>query len=197
MTTPNTHIADLTAALRDADEEWETAAEWGRHLAEVLPTGARLLVAGNGGSAAQAQHLTAEIVGRYARERRPLSAISLHADTSTITAIVNDFGADELFARQVQAHGRSGDVCLFMSTSGRSANLVRAAERARVVGLTVWTMTGPRPNPLTELADRAMCIRAASTATVQEIHLVALHLMCEHLDDSLDRAVELSQGGVR
>jgi D-sedoheptulose 7-phosphate isomerase len=165
------------------------AAGWGRQLAEVLSAGGRLLVAGNGGSAAQAQHLSAEIVGRYARDRRPFSALSLHTDTSAVTAIVNDYGAEEMFARQIQAHGRPGDVCLLLSTSGSSANLLRAAERARSCGVTVWAMTGRSPNSLATLAEEAMCFDTQSPATVQELHLVALHLICEELDDALDAAV--------
>jgi D-sedoheptulose 7-phosphate isomerase len=192
MTTAGAHVARLIATLRNADHEWQRADRWGRQLADRLPAGARLLVAGNGGSAAQAQHLSAELVGRYDRDRRPFSAISLHTDTSAVTAIVNDYGAQEMFARQVQAHGRTGDICLLMSTSGRSPNLVRAAERALECGLTVWTMTGRAPNPLAALADEAMCIDAANTAAVQEMHLVALHVMCEELDASLDR-VALTQ----
>ncbi|SFC69476.1 D-sedoheptulose-7-phosphate isomerase [Streptomyces aidingensis] len=156
--------------------------EWGRHLAAVLPVGGRLLAAGNGGSAAQAQHLTAELVGRYRTERPAYSAIALHAETSSLTAIGNDYGYDEVFSRQVEAHGRPGDILVVLSTSGRSPNLVRAANTGRAAGLRVWAMTGPRPNPLAAEADEALAIDAPSTATVQEAHLVALHLMCESFD---------------
>ncbi|GAA0224391.1 D-sedoheptulose-7-phosphate isomerase [Cryptosporangium japonicum] len=158
---------------------------WGATLADRLPTGSRLLAAGNGGSAAQAQHLTAELVGRYQEERPAYSAISLHAETSSLTAIGNDYGFDELFARQVAAHGRPGDVLVTMSTSGTSRNLLRAAEVARDLGVTVWAMTGPRPNPLAAAADAALCVEADRTATVQEAHLVALHLICAAFDASL------------
>nr|WP_250847495.1 SIS domain-containing protein [Streptomyces hygroscopicus] len=160
----------------------EQVAQWGRHLAATLPVGGRLLAAGNGGSAAQAQHLTAELVGRYQRERPAYSAIALHADTSSLTAIGNDYGFEELYARQVAAHGRPGDVLLLMSTSGRSPNLLAAADTGRAAGLRVWAMTGPRPNPLAFRADEALCIGSGSTATVQESHLVALHLLCETFD---------------
>jgi D-sedoheptulose 7-phosphate isomerase len=171
--------------LRSCDEQWRRADKWGRQLAQRLPTGGRLLVAGNGGSAAQAQHLSAEIVGRYCRERRPFSAISLHADTSALTAIANDYGVEELFARQVQAHAAPGAVLLLLSTSGRSVNLLRAAERAHDSELTVWALTGPAPNPLAELAHEALCIDAPTTAAVQELHLTALHLICEAMDECL------------
>jgi D-sedoheptulose 7-phosphate isomerase len=179
------HVAKLAAALQRSGAHWHTAERWGRRLAEILPGGGRLLVAGNGGSAAQAQHLTAELVGRYCLDRDPFSAIALHAETSAVTAILNDYGAEELFARQVRAHGRPGDVCLLMSTSGRSSNIVAAAHAARDRGLAVWAMTGAAPNPLAEFADDALCVNALDTATVQEIHLVALHLVCEEFDAAL------------
>ncbi|MFJ8898332.1 SIS domain-containing protein [Streptomyces sp. NPDC102370] len=157
-------------------------ADWGGRLATVLSGGGRLLAAGNGGSAAQAQHLTAELVGRYRRERRAYSALALHAETSSVTAIGNDYGFDHVYARQVDAHGRPGDVLMLLSTSGRSANLVAAAVAARRAGLEVWALTGPGPNPLMEAADEALCVTAASSATVQETHLVAVHLLCECFD---------------
>ncbi|MEU4685502.1 D-sedoheptulose-7-phosphate isomerase [Streptomyces xinghaiensis] len=175
-------LQDALGRLRDRELGLITA--WGEHLAAVLPVGGRLLAAGNGGSAAQAQHLTAELVGRFQRERPAYSAIALHAETSTVTAIGNDYGFDELYARQVAAHGRPGDVLVLMSTSGRSPNLLAAADTARAAELRVWAMTGPRPNPLAARADEALCVDADSTATVQEAHLVALHLLCAAFDSA-------------
>ena len=182
--TGHDHVASLTAALRDVTEHVETLDRWGRLLADVLcgEQRGRLLAAGNGGSAAQAQHLTAELVGRYRADRAPFSAICLTAETSSLTAIANDYPADELFARQVEAHGRAGDVLVLLSTSGRSPNAVAAARRARECGITVLAMTGPAPNPLEAEADEAVCIDSAWTATVQECHLVALHLLCAAFD---------------
>ena len=174
------HLAALLTALPTVDTD--QLDEWGRRLADVLVGGGRLLVAGNGGSAAQAQHLTAELVGRYRDDRPALSAIALHAETSALTAIANDYGYDHAFARQVQAHGRPGDVFLAMSTSGASANVVAAIEAARAGGLTTWAMTGRRPNRVSELSDDALCVDAPATATVQEVHQVALHLMCAAVD---------------
>lgn len=164
-------------------------AHWGGRLAAVLPAGGRLLAAGNGGSAAQAQHLTAELVGRYREERPPYSAIALHAETSSVTAIGNDYGFEHVFARQVAAHGRDGDVLVLLSTSGRSTNLLSAAMTARAAGVEVWALTGASPNPLAEAADEALCIDAATTATVQEAHLVAVHLLCESFDAALGAAL--------
>lgn len=195
------HVTRLTQALQRNDRCWDTAYRWGEVLSYVLPAGARLLVAGNGGSAAQAQHLTAELVGRYRAERRPFSALALHAETSSVTAITNDYGADHVFARQVQAHGRPGDVCLLMSTSGRSSNLLSAADQAAELGLLVWAMTGPLPNPLASRCDEVLDTEAPDTATIQELHLVALHIMCEALDERLGADAQVhvpaAQAGAR
>ncbi len=185
------HIAALRGALDAFEAESERLEQWGERLADALVGGARLLAAGNGGSAAEAQHLTAELVGRYVSERRPLSALCLHADTSSLTAICNDYGIDEGFARQVRAHGREGDVLVAISTSGRSANVLAAVQAARDLGLRTWALTGPGPNPLAELCDDALCVPGATPATVQELHLVAIHLLCT----AVDRRV--SAGAVR
>ena len=178
------HVAALSAALASLTGHLETLDGWGRLLACVLcgESRGRLLAAGNGGSAAQAQHLTAELVGRYRADRPPFSAICLTAETSSLTAIANDYAPDELFARQVEAHGRPGDVLVLLSTSGRSANIVAAARRAREHGITVLAMTGPAPNPLAAAAAEAVCIDSPWTATVQECHLIALHLVCAAFD---------------
>jgi D-sedoheptulose 7-phosphate isomerase len=179
------HLDQLVTAARSFDSCVGIADEWGTRLASVLDAGGRLLAAGNGGSAAQAQHLTAELVGRYRDDRAPFSAICLSAETSSLTAIANDYPPEELFARQVQAHGRPGDVLVLMSTSGTSPNIVAAAERGRDIGMQVWAFTGPRPNPLAEVAHEALCVEARFTATVQELHLVGLHILCAGLDREL------------
>lgn len=179
------------SALDRFAQEVPTIERWGTHLASMLGSGARLLVAGNGGSAAEAQHLTAELVGRYCDERRPLSAIALHADTSSLTAIANDYGVEEVFRRQVLAHGRAGDVLLLLSISGRSPNVLRAAEVARHLDMTTWALTGPTPNPLSQAVDEAVAVDATSTATVQELHLVAAHLLCAAVDVALGASVRL------
>jgi len=179
------HVAELSNALAALQEDAALVQRWGRELGELLPAGGRLLVAGNGGSAAEAQHLTAELVGRYVDERQPLSALCLSAETSSLTAILNDYGAEEVFARQVQAHGRPADVLLLLSTSGRSPNVLRAAERGREIGLRVWALTGAQPNPLAALADEVLAVPTACTSTVQEVHLVAVHAVCAAVDAHL------------
>ncbi len=184
MTTPllsgKAHVEALLCALPLLDVDRLDA--WGRCLAGVLVGGGRLLVAGNGGSAAQAQHLTAELVGRYRDDRPALSALALHAETSSLTAIANDYGWDAGYARQVQAHGRPGDVLLGLSTSGRSGNVLAAMRAAREGGLTVWALTGPGPNPMADTADEQVVVAAPATATVQEVHQVAVHLLCAAVD---------------
>ncbi|MCS0603801.1 SIS domain-containing protein [Streptomyces sp. LP11] len=180
------HCDDLMKALETFRECGPLIEGWGAELARRLGRGARLLVAGNGGSAAQAQHLTAELVGRYRDDRPPFSAVALHADTSSTTAIANDYGVQEVFARQTAAHGRPGDVLMLLSTSGASANLLAAAERARELGMTVWALTGRAPNPLQLGADDALCVDAPVSATVQELHLVAVHMLCEAFDHAVE-----------
>ncbi len=179
------HLAALAAPLATLDADAGRVDGWGRHLATVLAGGGRLLTAGNGGSAAQAQHLSAELVGRYRDDRRPFSAIALCAESSTVTAIANDYGLDEVFARQVRGHGRPGDVLVAISTSGRSPNLVAAAVTARQIGVTVWGLTGPGPNPLLAACDDAVVVDAEATATIQEIHQVVVHLLCAAVECAL------------
>ncbi|MFP5346993.1 MAG: SIS domain-containing protein [Actinomycetes bacterium] len=186
------HLDELQEALASLRRSEALVQSWGRELAAVLSAGGRLLVAGNGGSAAEAQHLTAELVGRFAGERRPLSALCLSAETSSLTALLNDYGADEVFARQVEAHGRTGDVLVLLSTSGRSPNIVSAAERASLCGLEVWAMTGRAPNPLADLADSVLAVDAASCAAVQEAHLVAVHALCAAVDAHLPSVLDLN-----
>jgi len=179
------HVAALGAALAGLAADAARIDALGRRLAAVLAGGGRCLVAGNGGSAAHAQHLTAELVGRYRTERRPLAAVALHADTSTFTALVNDYPPVDVFARQVEAFGRPGDILLCLSSSGRSPNLLAAADAARGGGLAVWALTGPAPNPLADRADELVAVDAPYAATVQEIHQVVVHLLAAAVDDVL------------
>jgi glycosyltransferase involved in cell wall biosynthesis/phosphoheptose isomerase len=205
LLTGRDHLAALVSSLEALERDVDRIEGWGRRLARVLVGGGRLLAAGNGGSAAQAQHLTGELVGRYHDDRTPLSAIALHAETSSLTAIANDFGAGEAFARQVRAHGRPGDVLVVLTTSGRSRNVVAAVEAALDGGLTVWALTGAAPNPVTELAHDALCVDAETTATVQEVHQVAIHLLCAAVDaevrvsaaSSMERLEEVIRHGLR
>ncbi len=175
------HVDSHTETVDALRERLPTLVRWGQELADRLMAGHRLLVAGNGGSAAEAQHLTAEIVGRFDGERRPFSALSLHAESSSVTAIGNDYGFAEVFARQVRAHGRSGDVLLLFSTSGRSENLVQAADTATDLGMRAWALAGGGPSPLSQRCDEHIAL-PGTPAAVQEAHLLALHLLCRVFD---------------
>ncbi|MCW2914616.1 MAG: putative sugar isomerase [Actinomycetia bacterium] len=177
------HLSRLELALRRFKQQTAAVEDWGRRLATILESGGRLLACGNGGSAAQAQHLTAELVGRFQHERRPFSAFPLHADTSALTAILNDYGTDELFARQVWAHGRPGDVLICLSTSGSSRNVIAAAKIAAELGIETWALTGPGPNTLAGVCDEAVTVDAPFTATVQEVHLAVVHMLCTVVDE--------------
>jgi D-sedoheptulose 7-phosphate isomerase len=179
------HLDDLAAAARIAQSAAPVLAQWGQDLADIFAAGGKLLACGNGGSAAEAQHLTGELLGRFRDERRPLPAVALSADSSAVTAIANDYGIEELFARQVQAYGRPGDVLVAISTSGTSPNVIAAAKAGLDVGVTVWALTGPAPNPLAALSDSAIAVDAPTVATVQEIHLSLIHALCIALDKAL------------
>ncbi|SDS78002.1 phosphoheptose isomerase [Pseudarthrobacter equi] len=191
------HLDNVVPALESLRNQSGRLAAWGVELAQRMLRGQRLLAAGNGGSAAEAQHLTAELVGRFDGERVPFSAISLHAETSAMTAIANDYGYDDVFARQVRAHGRSGDVLVLLSTSGKSPNLLRAAETASRLNITTWALTGAGPNPLASVCDEAVMIDALN-ANAQEGHLIALHAVCRAFDLEVARhsPAILQQGGL-
>lgn len=180
MTHP--HLAALAAALAGLDTEVPRLEAWASRTAAVLVTGGRLLACGNGGSAEQAQHLTAELVGRYQDDRQAFAALPLHADLAALTAIGNDYGPGEIFARQVRAHGRPGDILICLSTSGASRNVIEAAKAAATAGLTTLALTGRGPNPLSRCCDDAIMVDAAATCTVQEAHLAAIHILCAGVD---------------
>lgn len=179
------HLAGLTAALPGYRHAAARLAHWGHELARLLHRGGRLLVAGNGGSAAEAQHLAAELVGKLHADRRALSVIALCAETSSLTAISNDYGYQEVFARQVRAHGRADDGLLLLSVSGRSRNLLAAARAGAGLGLRVLALTGAAPNPLADLSADAVAVPAPDPQVVQELHLVSVHVLCAHIERNL------------
>ena len=154
-------------------------------IARSMTAGGALLVCGNGGSAADAQHITAELTGRFFRDRKPLRAMALHANTSSLTAIGNDYGYDEVFAREVAAHGRVGDVLMAISTSGNSRNVLRAIETAREKGMAVIGLTGAEGGKMRPLCDVCLCVPSASTPRIQECHILIGHTICELLEQLL------------
>lgn len=174
-----------TLATRVAAEHAATAAAIAERYAQALRDGGTLFFAGNGGSAADAQHLATEYVVRYQSNRPALRAVALTTDTSLLTACANDMGFEEVFARQVDALGRAGDVLVLHSTSGESPNVVRAAQTARARGLTVVAFLGKSGGPLRELADLAIVVPADDTPRIQELHLALEHLICELVEERL------------
>jgi D-sedoheptulose 7-phosphate isomerase len=150
-----------------------------------LSAGGQLLVAGNGGSAADAQHIAAELTGRFKRERQPLKALALHGNTSALTAIGNDYGYEHVFARELSAHARAGDVFLAISTSGNSANILRAIEAARSSKVRVIGLTGESGGEMRAACDLCLCVPTRSTARIQEMHITIGHAICELLEERL------------
>jgi D-sedoheptulose 7-phosphate isomerase len=187
MSLLSSHAATLREALDrlgELDAPLTAAAE---SIARSISAGGKILAAGNGGSAAEAQHFTAELLGRLnpGRERGPLPAIALHADTSTITALGNDYGYEEVFSRQVEALGRPEDVLVVFSTSGASQNLVSAVEVATKIGLDTIGVLGQTPRALHESCGYVLAVPSDSLAAVQECHLVLLHVLVEQTEDLL------------
>ena len=148
-------------------------------ISRCLLAGGLLMIAGNGGSAADAQHISAEFTGRFMRERRPLRAMALHANTSGLTAIGNDYGFDKVFSREVQAHGRPGDVLLCISTSGNSVNVLTAIDAAREQQITVIGLTGGSGGQMKGLCDLCLCVPSNATPRIQEMHITIAHTICE------------------
>lgn len=153
-----------------------------------LAAGGLLLIAGNGGSAADAQHIAAELTGRFFRERQPFRALALHVNTSSLTAIGNDYGYEHVFARELSAHARPGDVFLAISTSGNSGNILRAIEAARKAKVSVIGLTGESGGEMQKACDLCLCAPTRSTPRIQEMHITIGHAMCELLELRLAEA---------
>jgi D-sedoheptulose 7-phosphate isomerase len=171
-------------AERLAEELPDRVAAAAGSLVKALSAGSKVLACGNGGSAADAQHFTAELVGRFVRERDPLPGIALTTDSSILTAVGNDYGFDTIFERQVRALGSPGDVLLAISTSGESPNVVAAVRAARDRGLVTIALTGAGGGVLAAEADHALRVPATATARVQEAHIAVLHALCSVLDEA-------------
>ena len=153
-----------------------------------LAAGGQLLIAGNGGSAADAQHIAAELTGRFLRERQPFRALALHVNTSALTAIGNDYGYEHVFARELSAHARPGDVFLAITTSGNSPNILRAIEAARRSKAVVIGLTGESGGQMRAACDLCLCVPSKSTARIQEMHITIGHAICELLEERLAEA---------
>ncbi len=154
-------------------------------IADAFRNGNKVLLFGNGGSSTDAAHIAAEFVGRYKRERMPLPAIALTTDIAAITCIANDYGYEELFARQVRAHGRQGDIAIGISTSGNSTNVLKGVEAARDCGLTTIAWTGANGGKLAGLVDYPFIVPSTVTSRIQESHITLGHVLCELVEDHL------------
>jgi D-sedoheptulose 7-phosphate isomerase len=175
-------LADHLALAGRIEQLLPQVEEVVRALVDCYERGGRVYTFGNGGSAADSLHFAEELVARFKRERRPLAAQSLAADPTVLTCIANDYEFDELFARQVRAFARPGDVVIGFTTSGRSANVVRGLAAAREAGATTVVFAGGDGVPATEYADHALLIPSSSTARVQEMHVLLVHLVLDEVD---------------
>lgn len=155
------------------------------HIINTLRNGGKVLTCGNGGSAADAQHFAAELIGRYRRERPGWSAIALTVDPSVLTSLCNDYGFEQVFARQIQALGRPGDILVAISTSGRSKNVLAAAETASALGIRTVGLTGQGSSKLGEIVDHHLPIPSTNTAFIQQAHIAVIHIICELVEERL------------
>ncbi len=175
-------IADNFIRLKEISSKIETVADaW----INCLKNGDKIMFCGNGGSAADSQHLAAELVGRYKMERKSFNAVALTTDTSILTAIGNDYGYDEIFARQVEGIGKHGDIIIGLSTSGNSQNIIKAFHKAKEIGITTIAFTGQNGGKMKELSDYIINVPAQITNRIQEMHIAIGHLLCEITEKEL------------
>ena len=183
------HFLDSIAVKQDAEKVLpELVASGVLAMADCLRDGGKIMACGNGGSAADAQHFAAELIGRFERERQELAAIALTTDSSILTAVGNDYGYDEVFSKQVRGLGKKGDILLGISTSGNSKNVVKAIEAAKKLGVKIIALTGNGGGKIAQLLDKDdihLCAPSTRTARIQETHLVLLHALCDGVDHIL------------
>ena len=173
------HLETIQTLLRSSIKDIEQS---GQMICDALSAGKKILLCGNGGSAADAQHIAAELVGCYEKQRRSWPAIALTTDTSALTAVSNDLGYEQVFARQLAGLAQTGDILIAISTSGRSKNVLKAVERARELGCRTIALTGASTDPLGSMCDFTVAVPANRTARVQEAHITIGHLWCEMVD---------------
>jgi len=203
MTKPNPQLVDTTPLVTRVKGIFEDSVQTTRsvmdelappitqaamQMFQALVSGRKIMACGNGGSAADAQHFTAELINRFERERPPLAAVALTTDTSTLTSIGNDYHFDEVFSKQIRAFGQTGDVLLAITTSGNSRNVLRAIEAAHEREVTCVMLTGRNGGQVNALVggrDVNICVRASSTARIQEVHGIVIHCLCDLIDQQL------------
>lgn len=178
------HLSVLQAVGKENAAQASSAAQ---KITDCLKKGGKIMICGNGGSAADSQHFAAELAGRYKKERKALAAVSLTTDTSSLTAIGNDYGFERIFARQVEALGRKGDVLVALSTSGNSSNVLEAISAAKKAGMQVIGMTGASGGKMKSLCDLCICIPSSNTPRIQEAHITIIHIICETVENEFAR----------
>jgi D-sedoheptulose 7-phosphate isomerase len=179
-------IAESIAVSQSAlDKNLAAVEKVARAIITSLRNGGKVLLCGNGGSAADSQHIAAELIGRFQKDRKSLPAIALTTDTSILTSLANDYGYDIVFSRQVEGLGRKGDVLIGLSTSGASPNVIKAVEQAKKMGLVTIAMAGKDGGTLAKIADIAIVVPSNKTARVQEAHIALAHAICEVVEEEL------------
>lgn len=168
--------------LKDRTDDIERAA---KAIIRSVKGGGKVLVFGNGGSAADSQHMAAELVGRFKKERRPIAAVALTTNVSTLTALANDYGYDIVFSRQIEALGKKGDVAIGISTSGRSKNVVEAVKKAKSLGILTISLTGAAAGALKDECDISIAVDSRDTPRIQEAHITIIHIICELVEEGI------------
>jgi phosphoheptose isomerase len=183
-------IRNLSSRLDEVLDDLDVLVRWGEEMGAAAAVGQRLLVVGNGGSAAQADHFAAELIGRFRKDRIPISAINLHAQGAALTALANDLDFHQAAARVLRAHGRRGDILLCLSTSGLSRNIIATAQEGQALGIRTYALTGSAGAPLEEAVDHFLTFEGGDVASIQELHLIAIHVLC----DAIETTVAASMG---
>ena len=178
-------IENHISVAKTLPAQWGLIGQIASVVAGAARKGGKILICGNGGSAADSQHIAAELVGRFKKERKAIAALALTTDTSVLTSLANDYGYEKVFERQVAALGRRGDVLIALSTSGSSPNILGAVNKARELGITAIGFLGRDGGTIKPLCDLALVIENTDTARVQEMHILAAHIICGLVEDSL------------
>ncbi|MBI5223489.1 SIS domain-containing protein [Candidatus Micrarchaeota archaeon] len=180
-------LEDHNKVIKSLEAQKEQIIAIAQECVDTIKNGGKIMFAGNGGSAAEAQHFAAEFCGRYKKEREGLPGICLNTDTSALTAIGNDYGYEKVFSRQIEAIADSGDIIFLLTTSGNSPNLIEAAKKANSMGVVVMGLLGKGGGPLLPLCNSSIVIKSTDTARIQEAHLLILHIICELVDEQLTK----------
>ena len=186
------YLRDVSSNFKNLEVETDRIEEAAKIIIKALENKNKVIFCGNGGSAADSQHLSAELMGRYKIDREPLPAMSLTVDTSAITAIGNDYGFDEVFSRQLKGIGNKGDILYATSTSGKSRNVIKAIEEAKKIGIITISVTGKNSTTMTEMADLAIKVPSDQTNYIQEMHIAVGQLICGIVEEYFFKKIDSS-----